>query len=119
MKEAPLQIYVVGCSQTRIDILDGGSRIFIECAKRWSKLGHKIQVFTSEEGYKIFQKYGLSKLKYLVLSTFKHKQISIYLLYIYRTLELSSILWNFRPEGKNTIVYSGSDFWPDIVLPQN
>ena len=111
----PLQIYVIGCSQTRTDILDGGSRIFIECARRWSGLGHKIQVFTSEEGYKIFLKYGLLKLSYTVLPPSKHKHLGVYLLYLTRTLSLSTILLKFRPKGENVIVYSGSDFWPDSL----
>lgn len=115
MKDTPLQIYVVGCSQTRTDILDGGSRIFIECARRWSELGHKIQVFTSDEGYKIFQNYGLSKLDYVVLPSPRHRRLGVYLLYLTRTLNLTSILLKFSPKGKHIVVYSGSDFWPDSV----
>jgi len=110
-----VQIYLIGCSQTRTDILDGSTRIFIECAKRWVKNGHKIQVFTCLEGYQIFQNYGLSSLSYVVIPSSKHWKRSVYLLYLIRTIKLSLMMMKLRFRNKAAVIYSGSDFWPDTL----
>jgi len=110
-----LRIYLIGCAQTRSDILDGSTRIFIECAKRWIRKGHKIVVFTCEEGNQIFQRYGLSDLSYVVVSSAKYRRLGVYFLYIARALKLSFTLAKLYPHGKDVVVYSGSDFWPDSL----
>jgi len=79
-----MQICVTDCSQNRTDILDGSTRIFIECAKRWVKGEHKIQIFICEEGYQIFQNCGLARLHYVVVSSSRYRKLSIYLLYLKR-----------------------------------
>jgi hypothetical protein len=108
-----LQIYVIGCSQTTSDTLDGSTRIFIECAKRWAKSRHEIRVFTCEEGYELFRKYGLSSFNHTVISSSRYEKVNIYLLYLVRAIRLSVRFLRTRQSSHKMIIYSGSDFWPD------
>jgi glycosyltransferase involved in cell wall biosynthesis len=110
-----LKIYVIGSSQTRTDILDGSTRIFIECAKRWIKKGHRIHIFTCEEGHEIFQKYGLTNLSYTIIRSSKYKPFDIYFLYLIRTIKLCMLMIRFSLQGGSIVVYSGSDFSPDSL----
>ena len=61
----PLNIVIVSNSQVRNDIMSGGDRILIECAKRWAEKGQTIDVITSEDGHKMFKRYGLDDVKYI------------------------------------------------------
>ncbi|MCJ7770227.1 hypothetical protein MUP37_01480, partial [Candidatus Bathyarchaeota archaeon] len=108
-----LQIYVIGCSQTTSDTLDGSTRIFIECAKRWAKSQHEIRIFTCEEGYELFRKYGLSSFNHTVISSSRYEKVNIYLLYLIRAIRLSVRFLRTRQSSHKMIIYSGSDFWPD------
>ena len=84
---------VISNAQIYSNILSGGDRILIECARRWADKGVEVNVITSEEGYKMFQKYQLSEVRYVLLPASEiEKRSNIYGKYVLRALKLSSIL---------------------------
>jgi len=107
-----LNILIVSNSQVRDDILSGGDRILIECAKRWVKEGCNIQLLISEEGCRMCQRYGLKGVNYLMLPKCK---LPLYLLYILRIIKGSILALGVPFDVKNTVIYSSSDFWPDSI----
>ena len=108
-----LNIVIVSNSQVRDDILSGGDRIFIECAKRWAEKGHDIQLITCEEGYKMCQRYGLRNVNYFIVSSPRYR-LPLYLLYILRVIRGIILAWRMS-HFRNIVVYSSSDFWPDSI----
>src|SRR3990172_11932934 len=107
-----LNIVVVSNSQVRDDILSGGDRIFIECAKRWAERGQNIQVITGEVGYKMCQRYGLINVTYIIIPAGSIK-LSLYLLYVLTMVRACVV--TPMPLGENIVIYSSSDFWPDSI----
>ncbi len=108
-------MYVLGGSPTRADSLDGGSRIFIECARRWLDKGVDIFFFTSEEGYELLHKYGLNSIRYIVAYSSKYQRFGLYGLYVIRMIKQCLNVIRIKPECEVNVIYSGSDFWPDAV----
>jgi len=115
MKNDPLSMYVMGDSQTRSDSLDGGSRIFIECARRWLNSGMNIYFYTSEEGYSMLHRYGLKSIKYVVAPSSRYKKLGLYALYAIRVIKQCANVLKTSPGTENFIIYSGSDFFPDAI----
>lgn len=108
-------MYVIGGSQTRVDSLDGGSRIFMECAKRWVREKINIYFFTSEEGYHLMHRYDLKSIKYVVAYSSKYRKLGLYALYLVRVIKQCLNVIRFKPTSRVTVIYSGSDFWPDAI----
>ena len=115
MKNEQLSLYVMGGSQTRSDSLDGGSRIFIECARRWLNSGVHIYFYTSEEGYSMLQRYGLKSIKFVVAPSSQFKKLGLYGLYAIRTIKQCVNVLKTSPNTETFVIYSGSDFLPDAV----
>ena len=115
MKNDQLSMYVMGGSQTRSDSLDGGSRIFIECARRWLNSGMNIYFYTSEEGYSMLQRYGLKSIKYVIAPSSRYKKLGLYGLYAIRAIKQCVNVLKTSPGTENFIIYSGSDFLPDAI----
>jgi glycosyltransferase involved in cell wall biosynthesis len=115
----PLQIYVPSGARTRSDQLDGSSRIFIECAKRWTEQGNKITVLMNEQDAVVFQRYGLTKINGILMPSAKFRAnggyLQLMMLYVTRTLNLCAAIYAIRPKSERVVVYSGSDFWPDSI----
>jgi hypothetical protein len=108
-----LNVVVVSNSQVRDDILSGGDRIFIECAKRWAGKGQNIQVITCQVGHKMCRRYGLDNVQYIIMPSGPRK-LSLYLLYIL-TMVRGCMVTPRMPQGENIVIYSSSDFWPDSI----
>ena len=115
LENSDISIYVMGGSPTRIDSLDGGSRIFIECARRWVSSGVKIYFFTSEEGYGLLNRYGLKSIKYVIASSSKYRNLGLYGQYVVRMIKQSLNVSKIELSKGRNIIYSGSDFWPDAI----
>jgi glycosyltransferase involved in cell wall biosynthesis len=115
LKESDFSMYVMGTSPTRVDSLDGGSRIFIECARRWLSTGLEINFFTSEEGYELLHKYGLKSIRYVVAYSSKYQRIGLYGLYAVRMIKQCLNVIKIKPKHEVDVIYSGSDFWPDAI----
>jgi glycosyltransferase involved in cell wall biosynthesis len=94
----------------------GGSRIFIELAKRWLKSGHKINIFVTDEGLSTCVKYGLSNANFFVTSGLKYKKLGLFLFYNILLLKGFLLVIKFKVSSKKAdVVYSTSDFWPDSL----
>jgi glycosyltransferase involved in cell wall biosynthesis len=106
----------MGSSQTRADSLDGSSRIFIECARRWLNEGVKICFLTSEEGFRLISRYGLrNSIKCIVVSSSKYRNLSLYGRYAVSMIKQCLNVLKIKPDQEAFVIYSGSDFWPDAI----
>lgn len=110
-----IRITVIGNSQVSLG-MDGCTRIFIECAKPWIKKGVIIDIFTNKVGHKIYQSNGLTNnVNYTIWPSPDVNKCGLSITYFVRTI---IGCWRVRKvsltEG-NTIIYSGSDFWPDSL----
>jgi len=108
-----LNILITANSQTKGDTLSGADRIFIECAKRWVQREHRISLITCKEGYEMCQRYGLKNVDYHIESP--RRRFPLYLVYILRMIKGGIFVLRMKPDARNTIVYSSSDFWPDSI----
>jgi glycosyltransferase involved in cell wall biosynthesis len=97
--------------------MSGGDRIWIECAKRWTKeRGIIVKVFTTEEGIERGQYYGLRRANYVLWSSSKFKKFGVYIIYIWRIIKgcIAAIRIS-KICGKNVVIFSSSDFMPDSI----
>ena len=115
LENSDVSIYVMGGSQTRVDSLDGGSRIFIECARRWVSSGVNIYFFTSEDGFGLLNRYGLKSITYVIASSSKYRLLGLYGQYVVRIIKQCLNILKTEPSKGRNIIYSGSDFWPDAI----
>jgi len=96
--------------------LSGGDRIFIECARRWAEKGYKITVYVWEEGYEMCIRNNLKNVEYVIWPASKYKKLGFVFLYLMRTVKGCIEAFRLKPvkESKNIVLYSASDFWPDV-----
>lgn len=97
--------------------MSGGNRIFIELCQRWQKKGVKIRVFTSDVGVGICRKNGLEAdfiMWRVPVKKQKFNNLELTGLYF---LGLFRGLINLKKANlkKREIVYSSSDYWPDLI----
>jgi glycosyltransferase involved in cell wall biosynthesis len=101
--------------------MSGGSRIFIECAKRWLDKGISIDVFTPDVGEKFCKDNGLNRANYVTWASSRFGTIGsfgtlgIIALYIIGLAKGCLITLGESQQLNETIVYSSSDFWPDSI----
>jgi glycosyltransferase involved in cell wall biosynthesis len=107
----PLKIYMVSFNTVGTGI-SGSDKIFVEFAKVFVDMGHQVYLLVSDEMYRICQREHLDKATYIRLETFKYNKWGFYLGIIIRTI-LGSIIT--RRYAAPDIVYSASDFWPDVI----
>lgn len=88
--------------------ISGGDKRFIEIAKRWKSI--ELTVATSRNGSILCKRFGL-KGNFLITSGEKTFQL-IPLLYVLRTF-----IAIVKMRRVNAILYSTSDFFPDVVPP--
>ena len=110
-----LHFYYMGNSRVTAKSMDGGTRIFIETAKRWVNQGHLMDLLTTRENYDVCLHYGLSKVNFNFIPSNKGVG-NLYLIYLSRMLR--ACVWAFSvrvSRYENVVIYSGSDFWPDSI----
>ncbi len=96
--------------------LSGGDRVFIECARRWAKVGYNVHVYVWEEGYAMCKRNHLDNVKYVIWSANRFKKFGFFASYLVRTIIGCKQALKMRfNDGDNSIVYSASDFWPDSI----
>ena len=101
--------------------MSGGSRIFIECAKRWLDKGISIDVFTPDVGEKFCKYNGLNKANYVTWTSSKCGRLTkfgtlgIVALYIIGLVKGCLIILRKFQQVNKTIIYSSSDFWADSI----
>lgn len=105
------RIVIIANSQIRGDSLSGSDRIFIELAKRWSKMGQSILLITCREGYEMCQRSGLIKVDYVI--TPSRNNLPIYLTYFLRILR--GVVLTSKIRSEEITIYSSCDFWPDFI----
>ncbi|MDD5449022.1 MAG: glycosyltransferase family 4 protein [Candidatus Omnitrophica bacterium] len=99
----------------------GGTRIFIEIARRWLRLeGVGINIFVTEQGYTTCIRNGLDKANYFILKGGKYKKLGLAVFYTVLTIKGALNVLSLKLQGKGAeasgaIVYSTSDFWPDAI----
>lgn len=97
--------------------LSGSDRIFIEFARRWSKLSN-VDIYVWTEGYEMCQRQDLvgGTLKFNVSSMNPWSNFGFGVNYFARIFEGVRLGFSLRLENnKDTILYSASDFWMDAL----
>jgi hypothetical protein len=73
-----MNIYLFSPCQTRTEILDEVSRMMIEGSKRWQGDGRVFDMVTCEEGFKLYQLYGLGTSNFTVVTSPKPRILGVY-----------------------------------------
>jgi len=99
------------------DGISGGTRIHIECTKRWfkNKDFKSIAILASDDGYKVCLKNGVDKKCLMLVSTSFTRNINFWVDYIARIIK--GTMLSFKHELKKNesyFVYAASDFWADF-----
>ncbi len=96
--------------------ISGSDRIFIELAKRWSKIA-PLTLFVWEEGYEMCKRQKLvSSIKYQVVSMEPWKRMGFIINYFARIIEGIRSGFSLKLDNKpSTIIYSASEFWMDSL----
>jgi len=96
--------------------LSGGDRIFIENARRWVRMGDKVNIFVWEEGYEMCRRCHLENVHFHLIKILKYKRLGFFLGYLLRIIKGSFRVLQFRfDEGQRNVIYSASDFLPDVI----
>jgi glycosyltransferase involved in cell wall biosynthesis len=95
--------------------MSGGSRIFIECAKRWLDKGISIDVFTPDVGEEFCKYNGLNRANYVTWASSGFSTLGAVVLYIIGLVRGCLITLGEPQQVNKTIVYSSSDFLPDVL----
>lgn len=95
-------------------LLSGGDSIFIECAKRWARMGYEVNIFVWEDGLEMCRRNNLTSVKYSLWSAAQFKKFGFFMLYAARIIIGCLKGWKFNFKGP-CVVYSASDFWPDAL----
>lgn len=95
--------------------LSGGDRIFIESARRWAKLGYKVNIFGWEDTLEMCKRNNLKGVKYILWPAKRYQKLGFLPLYFIRTIK--GCLEAMHPPrlSEKVVVYSASDFWPDSL----
>jgi len=95
--------------------LSGGDRIFIECARRWARAGHKVNVYVWEEGYEMCGRNRLAGVQYVLWSVERYKKFGFLFLYLIRLIKGVAEAFRWKTSTKQEIVYSASEFPMDLL----
>lgn len=108
------EIYIFALAATGSGI-SGSDRIFIELARRWSKVC-SISIHVDDDGYKMCQNQHLKEksIKYKVLSI--KGEFGFVVKYLLKIVKSIGIGLNIKlKEPQNTLIYSASEFWMDVL----
>ena len=96
--------------------ISGGDRIFIEFARRWSRVGY-INLFTSYEGTRLLKSQNLSGKNIRINSINNRKFLGSFLFnYLYKIISGVRLGFSLRlPKEENIYLYSVSEFWMDSL----
>lgn len=97
--------------------ISGGTRIHIECTKRWlkTKKFKNITIIASDDGYRACLRNGLPANNLILVSTAITKKVGFWLDYFARIVKgaLYALSYVLKPE-EQYFVYAASDFWADF-----
>jgi glycosyltransferase involved in cell wall biosynthesis len=97
--------------------ISGGDRIFIEFARRWSKL-YPIRIFLWEEGYKMCQRQNLESknISFEIIDMKPWQNFGFTVNYFARIIKGIILGFSLKLENnKDTYIYSASEFWMDSL----
>src|SRR6266498_5085503 len=96
--------------------ISGSDRIFIELAKRWSKIA-PLMLYLWKEGYEMCLRQKLvSNITYKVSSMEPWQRFGFVINYFARIFEGVRIAFSIEVENiPSTIIYSASEFWMDSL----
>lgn len=98
--------------------LSGGDRIFIEFAKRWARLGRKINIYVWEEGEAMCKRNNLTRVDGVKIICWRLGWLSnLGFLLTYPLRVLNGIIFALKDLSREgwVVLYSASDFWPDAI----
>jgi glycosyltransferase involved in cell wall biosynthesis len=116
-----IELYVGSAGSSTNQSMSGGSRIFIECAKRWLDKGINIDIFTPDVGEEFCKHNGLNRAHYVTWASSRFSRLGrfstlgIIALYIIGLFEGCLIILGESQQANKTVVYSSSDFWADSI----
>lgn len=95
--------------------ISGGDRIFIEFARRWSRLVN-IKLVLWEEGFEMCQRQNLQSVKnrtFEILPLEKWNWLGFNISYLVRIIY--AVLWSVKTDvNQYQMVYTASEFWMDV-----
>jgi len=106
-------ITVTANSQVSFKSMGGSDKIFIEMAKKW-KTTHHLAIIGCREARVMCENIGLGK-EFRQLSAFDVQKYGLFFAYFLRSV---SALFDRSPV-KDGVLYSSSDFFPDLLLAFN
>jgi glycosyltransferase involved in cell wall biosynthesis len=107
--------YILANAVSPPGTMGGNTKIFLEFAKRWATSGNTVNIVTSESGYETCQNYNLTNTSYFITSSFKTERFGLPIRHLIQTIKASINALKGFPRGEKVIIYSASNFWPDVV----
>lgn len=109
----PLQIHLIDNSHITSCDMSGGEKIVMEFARRWAR-ENSVFLYTSNLGVNIWDRYKMDAVKKVIIS--KLSDPSTMLSYLSRAIVGTSKFWKMEfDQDCENILYSASDFWPDVI----
>jgi len=94
--------------------MGGNTKILLEFAKRWSAAGNAVYILTYEEGLKTCLDYGVTNVHYIIVPSSRFMKFGLVIFYAVQTLRTCISILKMKFSG-NFIIYSASNFWPDVI----
>lgn len=104
---------VANCAQG--PLLSGGDRIFIEFSKRWGKQGHRVNIYTWEEGMAMCKRNNLVEANIVLWPLGRLSRLGFPWTYFLRIINGVISAFKIPSQKGKVIIYSASDFWPDSL----
>lgn len=109
-----VNFYVLANEVSPPGTMGGNTKILLEFARRWAASGNNVNIITSALGYQMFQEYKI-KANYFIIPVGKTGGLGLPVRNVVQTIKACINALKGYPPHEKTIIYSASNFWPDVV----
>lgn len=95
--------------------MGGNTRIFLEFARRWAEKGHIINAYVSEPVFETCKIHNLTNVNCAIWPVGKFKRFGALISDLAQVIIAVSRALRMPLPSSNAIIYSASDFWPDVL----
>jgi len=110
-----------GATAARKQGMSGGDRIIIECSRRWARRGVSLAIHTTENGRLVYARYvtrgvqGPKIISHASGIATAGTAIATAFFIAKTTFVVPDVMQNIRRASRETVFYSASDLWPDVL----
>lgn len=111
----PLHIHVLAFAALRPGV-SGGDKIFLECARVWHGMGHRVTFYGTEDGREMAARYGLGEVNFVLVRAAYWRRFGFAVHYVIKTAKAALLALRAQLESNERhLLYSAGDSPPDVL----